>query len=196
MPHHYRCRYTLVVNPATISVVAGQSATTIFTFTPYGGYVGSVNFSCSGLPSGTTCTFSPTTLTANGSDAVQTSSLTITTSASGTTTIGQNRTKSSLSLASIWYFPAILLGGFLAWRRRSFTARVRGMVLLALVATMLAGGFIGCGGTASFQAPPPVNQTPVGAHVVTVVANTSVSSTESAGSNGSQTANLNLTITK
>ena len=185
--------YTLVVNPATISVVAGQSATTIFTFTPYGGYVGSVNFSCSGLPSGTTCTFSPTTLTANGSDTVQTSNLTITTSASGTTTIGQNGTKSGLSLASIWYFPAILLGGFLAWRRRSFTARVRGILLIALVGTMLAGGFIGCGGTASFQAPPPVNQTPVGAHVVTVVANTSVSST---GSSGSQTANLNLTITQ
>ena len=34
--------YTLAVNPSTITVVAGQSANTTFTFTPYGGYVGTV----------------------------------------------------------------------------------------------------------------------------------------------------------
>ncbi len=180
--------YTLVVNPATITVVAGQSASTTFTFTPYGGYVGTVSFSCSGLPAGAACTFTPSSLTANGSNTVQTSSLTITTSASGTTTVGQNRNTSGLSLASILWFPGLLLGGFIAWRRRSFTARVRGMVLLVLVGTMLVGGAVGCGSV--------FYRTPLGAHVVTVVANTTVSSTASAGSSTTQTADFTLTITQ
>ena len=60
----------LSVNPSNVTVVAGQSAKAAFTFTPFGGYVGSVSFSCSGLPAGAACTFQPTTLTANGSNSV------------------------------------------------------------------------------------------------------------------------------
>jgi hypothetical protein len=180
--------YTLVVNPATITVVAGQTANTTFTFTPYGGYVGTVSFSCLGLPAGAACTFTPSSLSANGSNAVQTSNLTITTTASGTTTVGQNRNTAGLSLASIWWFPGVLLAGFIAWRRRSFTARVRDMLLLVLVGTMLVGGAVGCSSV--------FFQTPAGAHVVTVLANTTVSSTTAAGSSTSQTANFTLTITQ
>jgi hypothetical protein len=184
--------YTLVVNPSNLTVVAGQSASTTFTFTPYGGYVGTVNFSCSGLPSGTSCTFSPSALTANGSNTVQTSNLTITTSASGTTTVAQNEGRGGLSLASMLYLPGFLLGGFIAWRRRSFTSRVRGLLLLAMVGTMLVGGAVGCSGVA-FRTP---GGAPVGAHVVTVLANTTVSSTGSTDSATTQTANFNLTITQ
>lgn len=180
--------YTLVVNPSTVTVVAGQSANTTFTFTPYGGYAGTISFSCSGLPAGASCVFTPSTLTANGSNAVQTSSLTITTSASGSTTVSQNSNSNGLSLASILYLPGILLSGFVAWRRRGFTARVRGMLLVLLVGAMLAGGAVGC--SAVFY------QTPVGAHVVTVVANTKVSSTAAAGADTTQTANFTLTITQ
>ena len=180
--------YTLVVNPSNLTVVAGQSASTTFTFTPYGGYVGTVNFSCSGLPSGTSCTFSPSALTANGSNTVQTSNLTITTSASGTTTVAQNGGRGGLSLASMLYLPGFLLGGFIAWRRRSFTSRVRGLLLLVMVGTMLVGGAVGCSGV--------FYRTPMGAHVVTVVAKTMVSSTGSTDSATTQTANFNLTITQ
>jgi hypothetical protein len=180
--------FTLTVNPSNLTVIAGQSANTTFTFAPYGGYVGSVSFSCSGLPVGAACTFTPAALTADGSNTVQASNLTITTTASGTTTVAQNKNTGGLSLASILYLPGVLLGGLIAWRRRSFTSRVRGMLLLVLVGTVLVGGAIGC---SSFT-----YQTPLGAHVVTVVAKTTVSSTTSTGSNTTQTADFTLTITQ
>lgn len=179
--------YTLTVNPSNVTVVAGQSATTTFTFTPYGGYVGTINFSCSGLPAGATCTFLPSSLTANGSNIVQTSTLTITTTASGTTTIGQNKTAPGPTLASFFLLPGLLLGGLIAWRRRSFSARVRGMLLLLLVGVTLAGGAVGCG-TVFLN-----NVTPLGSKVVTVVANANVS-TSAGGSSSTQTATFTLTV--
>ena len=179
--------YTLSVNPSSVTVVAGQSATTTFTFTPYGGFVGTVGFSCTDLPAGAICTFVPPTVTADGSNTVQTSKLTITTTASGTAVIAQNRTTPGPTLAGMFLLPGLLLGGFIAWRRRSFTARVRGMLLLLLVGTVLAGGAIGCGG-------PTPTIAPVSTNVVTVKATTTASSKTSGGSSSTQTATFTLTI--
>ena len=180
--------YTLAVNPSKVTVVAGESATTTFTFTPYGGYAGTVDFSCSGLPAGATCTFVPASLTADGSDKVQTSTLTITTSASGTATIAENRTGtgSGFTPASILLLPAILLGGLAGWRRRSLTSGARGMLLLGLIGLMLVGGAIGCGTVFS--------QSPLGQHVVTVTASSTASGSASGGSTSTQTANFTLNI--
>ena len=184
--------YTLTVNPTSLTVVAGQSATTTFTFTPVGGFVGTISFSCSGLPAGTTCVFVPPSVTADGSNKVQTSTLTITTTASGTANIGQNSTTPGPTLASILLLPGLLLGGFIAWRRRSLTVRTRGMLLLLMVGALLVGGVIGCGGSIIRTV------TPLGSHNVTVVAKANVSSTASDGSTSAQTeaesANFTLTV--
>ena len=64
--------------------------------------------------------------------------------------------------------------------------------MLVMVGTMLVGGAVGCSGVA-FRTP---GGAPVGAHVVTVLANTTVSSTGSTDSATTQTANFNLTITQ
>ena len=178
--------YSLSVNPSNVTVVAGNPATTTFTFTPVGGYVGTVSFTCSGLPVGATCNFVPPSVTADGSNTVQTSLLTITTTASGVALIADNRTSSGPTLASFFFLPALLLGSFIAWRRRTFTVRVRGLLLLLLVRTAVVGGAIGCTG--------PVSQaTPLGAHVVTVVANANVKAS-SGTSTTTQTASFTLTV--
>jgi len=57
----------------------GQSATTTLTLMPQNGFSGDVTLTCSGLPSGATCDFSPATVTVNG--AAATSTLTISTTA-------------------------------------------------------------------------------------------------------------------
>ena len=71
--------YQLSVNPATLSVVAGQSGTAIFTVTPVNGFNSPVTFSCSGLPAGAMCTFNPTSVRPNGNPV--TSTLTVSTTA-------------------------------------------------------------------------------------------------------------------
>ena len=65
------------VGGTPISVLApGQSGTSTITVTATNGFSGTVNLACTGLPSGATCAFAPTSLTSAG-----TSTLTITTTA-------------------------------------------------------------------------------------------------------------------
>jgi choice-of-anchor A domain-containing protein len=182
--------YTMTVNPSSLTVEAGKSATTTFTFTPTGGYVGTVAFSCSGLPAGVTCTFVPPSVTADGSNTVQTSTLTVTTTGSGTAKIAMNETTSGVTLAGVFFLPGLMLGGLVAWRRRSFTARMRGMLLLLVMGVMMTGGVIGCGGSIIQTV------TPLGTHVVTVEAKTTVSANSSNGASPTQTASFTLTVTE
>jgi FG-GAP-like repeat len=62
--------------PSPLVVAPGSSATSIVTLTAIGSFSGSAALSCSGLPTGATCNFSPASITGGGS-----SSLSITTTA-------------------------------------------------------------------------------------------------------------------
>ena len=82
------------LSPASIS--AGNSVTSTVTITPQNGFSGTVNFGCSGLPTGATCTFTPTSVS-GGSGTTQ---LTIQTSpnmAAATTTVTVNGTSGAVS---------------------------------------------------------------------------------------------------
>ncbi len=181
--------YSLTVNPSSVTVVAGQTAITTFTFSPYGGYTGTVSFACAGLPLGATCTFSPSSLTANGSNTVQTSMLSITTTANGIATIARNEVSSSPTLASILVLPGLLLGGLLGWRRRSLKRGLKGMLLITLLSVTFLGGVIGCGTNIMYS-------TPAGTKQVTVTAQTSATTTAPNGSTGNQTATFTLIVTR
>lgn len=65
----------------SLTISTGQSATATLTVTPENGFDSQVSFSCSGLPSGVTCSFNPTTVTPSGSSAA-TTTLTVAVSAS------------------------------------------------------------------------------------------------------------------
>ena len=69
--------FSLAVTPAALSASAGTNASATVTLTMAGGYSSTVTFGTSGLPSGATATFSPTTRTSTG-----TTTLTIATTAS------------------------------------------------------------------------------------------------------------------
>lgn len=70
--------FTITANPTSLSLSPGQYGTVVLTITPLNGFNNMVTLSCSGNPAGSTCTFSPTTLTPlNG--AAGTSSLQIAT---------------------------------------------------------------------------------------------------------------------
>lgn len=67
--------FTLSLSPATLTVAAGQPATSVITVTPVNSFSGAVNFNSgvspaggctAGLPSGASCTFSPSSVTLDG----------------------------------------------------------------------------------------------------------------------------------
>jgi hypothetical protein len=85
--------YTLSASPSSLTVVQGNSGTSTITVNPVNGFTGSVSLAASGLPSGVTAGFNPTSTTG-------TSTLTLTASSSattGTATVTITGTSGSLS---------------------------------------------------------------------------------------------------
>ena len=72
--------FSLSPNPASLTVNRGASGASTITITRTGGFTGSVAFGASGLPSGVTASFNPTSTTGN--------SATLTLAASSTATLG------------------------------------------------------------------------------------------------------------
>jgi len=140
--------FSVAASPASAAVNAGQSVTTSIVITPTGGFTSAVSFSCSGLPSVATCSFSPATVTPPGTTST---TLTVTTGAS----------HSALHRDSGPVFPAVALAFALCclgFRKRSCLN-----VLLALAISVVpwslltgcgSGGGSGAGGTS-----PPVTST-------------------------------------
>lgn len=58
--------FTLTASPASKTVKRGNSANYSVTVTPQGGFTGAVTFSVSGLPAGTSASFSPSSITTSG----------------------------------------------------------------------------------------------------------------------------------
>jgi sugar lactone lactonase YvrE len=179
--------FAILANPATASVRSGQSASFTFTVTPGGGFNSAVSFACSGLPALASCTFTPTSVTPNGSP--MTVTLTV-------KTTGPNASLQSpplpghkpQPLLAFWTLSGSLgiIGLMLAGSDRSFISDKSGRlsratVFVVLFAVLLTA--LGCGGNST----PPPPQTPAGTSTVVV--------TGSSGST-SHAANVKLTVTQ
>ena len=125
--------FTLGASPTSLTVNAGSQGSVTLTVTPQNGFNSTVGFACSGLPSGASCSFNPTTVTPSGGAA--TTQLTISASAQA----------ASLRRDSPPFLPTTVLAVALCligWKRRR-----RGLQLLLLVAAFVALGlFSACGG--------------------------------------------------
>ncbi len=124
--------FSVSIAPASITIQSGQSGTATLTLTPSNGFNATVTFSCSGLPAGVTCGFSPSTATPSGS-AVST---TVTLQASSSAALPP-----SVPLESNPFIPTVVLAatmvglGFRRLRHCSFllalTACMAGSILLS-----------------------------------------------------------------
>jgi len=180
--------YSISVNPSSVTLDAGQTAQATFTFTPVGGYTGTVFFYCTNLPVGVTCNFNPASVTANGSNTVQTAQLTITTTGPYTGTEAANHVDNAPVLATIYLLPGTLLCGLLAFRRRKLRGGMKQWALLMIMLAVIAGA-MGCGGFNNF--------TPTGKNVVTITSSASSSSTVTGTApSDAHTANFTLNITQ
>jgi N-acetylneuraminic acid mutarotase len=137
--------FSILATPGTITVNPGQSTNVTVSVTPISGFASAVSFSCSGLLAGTSCSFSPATLTPAGTAASTTLTLTATTSA-----------KNQLP-APIGYVPVTTLALTLCLVRFG-DRRVRSVWILCVAATLSVLCLSACSGgnsTSNSQTTPP-----------------------------------------
>ena len=132
--------FSLGAAPSSLSVTAGQSATTTISVTPINGFAGSVAFECSsGLPPGASCSFAPATVTPTGAAASTT--LTISTARQTASTSGR-------------LFPSALILTSLLFLFGGKNVRRRQVLLLLALLCVGTGSLIGCSGGGESSHPP------------------------------------------
>jgi hypothetical protein len=171
--------FTATATTASATVKAGSSATYDLTVTGKNGYTSAISFTCSGLPSKATCSFSPATVTTAGNDP-QATVLTISTTAASTTTTtasllpaGANSNSKSNSgsrplLASL---SALGLFGFVLAAGGKNRARGQAALLLGVMLVGISFTLVGCSGVSTPASPATtvtVPGTPAGTYTVTV----------------------------
>lgn len=161
------------VTPSTnaLSVPQGGDVQAILTVTPQGGINGTIKLSCTGLPANAVCTFYPTTIALNGSNAQVTTALTIYTN---TTPLVQqtklNRPspgKSPRQLLALALLPSLLFGcgAWVGFRRRNNWSRF----LSIFVAAFILSGLIYLSGCSSNATREAAGVTPTGTSTVSIV---------------------------
>jgi N-acetylneuraminic acid mutarotase len=127
--------FTLQASPGSMTISAGTQGTITLTVTPEYGFNSAISFSCSGLPAGAACSFSPATLTPSG--AAVTSVLTISTASQS----AQRHSYGRSYAGGITFACTVVL---LVFRRRRLPCRL--FLMAALIAMGTASG---CGGAST-----------------------------------------------
>lgn len=150
--------FGFTASPSAATVTAGTPVQAIVSVAPVNGFSGTVTFTCTGLPVGASCTFSPTTVTASAA-APATTALTINTTMK--TASLDRPTHPGIFAASALPFALLLL------LRRRARAAARLQVLATLALGLTAAAFIaGC----ADYGPVVLPYTPAGQSTVTVTA--------------------------
>ncbi|MFC5863728.1 chitobiase/beta-hexosaminidase C-terminal domain-containing protein [Acidicapsa dinghuensis] len=126
--------FSLTASLSSLTVKSGGSGIVILTATPQNGFSAPINFSCSGLPAGATCSFDPTSVTPSGG--------------ATTTQLTFNTSPQSASSSRLFARESIALTAVLCL----FGVKRRSRVYTWLVVIAVAGGmmlFSGCGGGGS-----------------------------------------------
>jgi hypothetical protein len=124
-------------NPSSLTILAGGSTTNALTVAPILGFSGAVSLSCaSGLPAGTTCSFSPSAVPSGGGQ----SSLTIAMQGPFATQ-ASNKKAAWVTVSELCGLVGLFFVGFSNRRKK---------LLAAILAVVAVSGFLsGCGGGAA-----------------------------------------------
>jgi hypothetical protein len=143
----------------SVTVTSGQNANVPLSVTGAASYTGSVTLTCTGLPSGASCTFNPATLNLAGGTP-QSSMLTVSTAAGNMAGMAKPFLGPGMTTLSCGIFAGSLL---LLWpkRRRAY------WMILALAGVALLP--LGCGGNNS-SSTSKSNNTPAGTYTFQVIA--------------------------
>jgi hypothetical protein len=152
--------YSISTTNSSATITAGQPATFTFNVGTQGTFNGTVTFSCSNLPGGSSCNFVPPTLTLSSNSG--SSTLTLNTTARVTTRLWR---------APMEVFAVLGLVSAFAGRRRKRSLRLLALLLLLCGIAALSG----CGGSTHI---PVTTGTPAGSYSV-IVTGTSGNTTHS-----------------
>jgi parallel beta-helix repeat protein len=135
--------FTLAVNPSSITVMQGKSATFSVTVSPTEANLGSILLTCIGVPATASCNFSPSTMNfTNASPQSSTLTVSIATAQSGLSrTSSPKGSLSSMALAGVFLIPTLL-----ASNRVSSNKGVPWMLRIGAITAMSSCvGLSGCG---------------------------------------------------
>lgn len=165
--------YVLSVNPASLSLTAGEAGDVQVTLTPSNNQstTGPTFFtlSCSGLPADSSCYYTPETIQIPaGSNNAVTSSFTLQTQAQSGALHNPFRTGSGIALAII--LPGIFALGFLGRGRSRFTR----LMMLGFVVLAASVSLTGCAPRYNYfnHGPPRNPATPPGTYTIQITAQT------------------------
>ena len=171
--------FQISVNPASLSLTAGQTGTVLASVTPVNAasLTGPmfVTLSCSGLPDQSACTFTPENIEVlPTTTAALTSSMVITTQKASARLAAPPVHQDASPVAWAFLLPGALALGGLAWggRRRRWLSRLSLIALVGLVATL---GATACNPRYNYlnHGPPPNPATPTGTFTLNVTAQSS-----------------------
>jgi Beta-propeller repeat len=129
--------FSLNASPSSATIASGQSTSATITLTPMNGFYESVSFSCSGLPNGASCNFSPVTIVPG----TTTSTITLTLTTNSLTSNRENKILRDTMLAI-----AGLLGLFGLQKREKATHAIAVALFLGVLVLNGCGGGGGSGG--------------------------------------------------
>lgn len=161
--------FTLSLQTQSLTVASGGSVSDTMTVTAVGGYTGTLQFLCNGLPQGATCTFDPTSINFTAATTTAATTVTIqTTKTAANLRPMQAPSHGPVDPAAVFMMSGCLMMA-LGGTSRKLDARAGRLLVLLLLGgvNMLAA----CGGGNSHTSsapPPPV--TPAGTSTISVTA--------------------------
>ena len=138
--------YTLSLSASALSASKSKPGTLMLTMTPTGGMVTAQSFACSGLPSGWTCSFAPSSLSGS---TPQSTTLTV----GAMSAVPESALRSDLQTVLVWPLPLLLVDTG-ATRRRSRRRRARASSMVGGVALTALALLVGCGGSDGDKGSP------------------------------------------
>jgi sugar lactone lactonase YvrE len=166
---------SLGLSLSSLTIQSGSVGLTQLTITSQNNFTGALSLACSGLPSGYTCSFNPSTISSIAAGGTATTTLTVTPPASAALVRHDKRPFLPITALAV----ALCFFGFRKRTRLQF-------LVLAVIGLATLGVFSGCGGSSS---TPSVKST-------TSSATITVSESGMAGASGTvqQTATLSVTV--
>jgi hypothetical protein len=141
--------YVVQAITASLTITRGQSGNASLAVIPQGGFNQALTLACSGLPLGASCSFTPSSLTLDGTD-IAADTMTISTSG-----VAAAKAYHAATTRTVWMSGSGvgLAGVFLLL---PVVGRRKRTLLALLGGTLLALGMWGCGGGSSHSTPTPV----------------------------------------
>jgi hypothetical protein len=142
--------YAMVVSASSVNLTLGQPANLLVTLIPENGFNKQISLTCSGLPKGTTCSFSPSSVTPNGAPVVTTVTMLIPAQvAAGSKPASHPMPGGTLAFGWVMPWGFIPLLGLARARRRSRITQWSARILVAAAFIVGSLWVSGCGYTSN-----------------------------------------------